>query len=188
MNTFTKILCLLVCLGLFSACEKEAQKTAMIDIEAVINNGPHAVEAAKQLQEAQKIYQYNLDIIDQKLNTYQNKEQAQAYLIEAARQLQTQLNNSKILVTQSLLNAFNEILEEQKQVYDLIIKKDAILYIKEGDGEVSSKFAAMPEDITVKMQALYSKVIVTYPPLPNAIEEPNLPADLGDAPFPPVSE
>ncbi len=170
-------------MGCIDQNKEEVSKLAMLDVNTIIGNGNHAQDAAKHMKDAQEIYQHNLTVIEKKLSEYKNKDQARAYLIEAARQLQTQLNNSKLLATQSLLNALNTVLDEQKKVYDLIVKKDGIIYVNDGQN-----FKAMPEDITTKAQALYNKTAVTFPPLPKVITEPNLPADLGEGvPFPPVN-
>ncbi len=173
--------------GLISCVENKNDamaSSAMIDVNTIIGNGPHAQAAAKQLQDAQEIYQYNLNIIKNKLSEYKNKEQAHAYLMEAARQLQVQMNNSKLLVTQALLNALNTVVAGQKKDYDLIIKKDGIIYVNEGND-----FKAMPEDITTKSQALYNNTTVTFPALPKIVENPELPADLGEGvPFPPAQQ
>ncbi len=161
-------------------------RTAMIDVNAIIGNGPHSQQAAQYVQEAQTIFQYNLQVIENILRGYKNKEQAHAYFMEAARQLQIQLNNSKVLMTQALLNGLNSVIEGQKSAYSLIIRKDALIYVEEGDGDDASKFSAMPEDITVKIQAMFAKVTVTTPPLPSKVDTPNLPADLGEGvPFRP---
>ncbi len=186
-KTLGKILVLSLTLIVLSGCVDKESKNALIDVNAVISNGAHAQQAAQHLAKAQEIYQYNLNVIEKKLGEYENKQQAQAYLVEAARQLQAQLNNSKMLVTQSLLNALNTVLEGQKQIYDLIVKKDGIIHVNEGTGGIADKFKAMPEDITTKIRALYGNVAITLPPLPAVVENPNLPADLGaDVPFPPV--
>ena len=180
-----KGLLMVLAAGVLSGCMNES-KTAMIDVQAILSSGPHAQVAAEQIKQAQAIYQNNLNTIEAKLKEYQNKEQARAYLVEAARQLQTQLNNSQLLVTQSLLNALNTVLDGQKQVYDLIVKKDGIIYVKEESSDSNDKLKALPEDITTKVQVLYDQTDVTYPPLPKLVEEPNLPADLGEGvPFPP---
>ncbi len=48
------------------------------------------------------------------------------------------------------------------------------------------KFKALPEDITVKTQALYNRASITFPAMPSKIDTPNLPADLGaGVAFPP---
>ncbi len=188
MKNMAKVFLLLIfCIGGLVGCmeknKEEVSKLAMIDVNIIISGGNHAQDAAKYIKEAQEIYQYNLNVIEKKLSEYKNKEQARAYLIEAARQLQTQLNNSKLLTTQSLLNALNTVLDGQKKEYDLIVKKDGLIYVNEGQN-----FKAMPEDITTKAQALYSKTAVTFPPLPKVVETPNLPDDLGEGvPFPPVT-
>ncbi len=188
MKKLVRILCMTLCLAGLFACTTES-KTAMVDVNAIITNGPHAQSAATYLQEAQQIYQYNLDIIRVKLATYKNIPQANAYFAEASRQLQTQMNNSRVLMTQALAKAFETVLEGQKQAYDLIIKKDGILYIEEGQGAIASKFKAMPEDITTKMQILYNNAAITLPPLPKKIDDPELPADLGEGvPFPPKKD
>ncbi len=186
---FAPLLVFIFCLTGISACTNEESKTAMLDVNTIITSGAHAQQAGQHMAKAQEIYQYNLTVIEKKLSAYENKAQAQAYLVEAARQLQAQLNNSKTLVTQALLNTLNAVVNEQKQVYDLIVQKSGILYVNEGTGGVADKFKAMPEDITSKVQALYDRAEVTLPPLPNIVETPNLPDDLGaDAPFPPVEK
>ncbi len=189
MKMLAKILLLVIlCVGGLMGCvetsKEEVSASAMIDVNAIVSSGPHAQEASNHIKKAQDIYQHNLTVIEKKLSEYKNKEQARAYLIEAARQLQVQLNNSRLLATQALLNALNTVLDEQKKSYDLIIKKDGIIYVNEGQN-----FKAMPEDITAKAQVLYDKTSVTFPALPQVVNEPNLPEDLGEGvPFPPVTE
>ncbi len=188
LNLAKVTLLLILCIGGLVGCvdmnKEEISTSAMLDVNAIIGGGPHAQDAANHIKEAQDIYQHNLSVIERKLSEYKNKEQAQAYLIEAARQLQVQLNNSKLLATQSLLNALNTVIDEQKKNYDLIIKKDGIIFVNEGQN-----FKAMPEDITTKAQALYNKTSVTFPPLPSVVNAPNLPEDLGEGvPFPPVAK
>ncbi len=170
-------------MGCVEQNKEEFSKQAMIDVNVIIGSGNHAQEATKHVQDAQEIYQHNLTVIEKILSEYKNKEQARAYLIEAARQLQTQLNNSKLLATQALLNALNTVLDEQKKVYDLIVKKDGIIFVSDDEN-----YKAMPEDITTKAQALYNKTHVTFPPLPKVINDPQLPEDLGEGvPFPPAN-
>ncbi len=104
--------------------------------------------------------------------------------MESVRQLQAQLRNTQLLVTQALLNTLNKALDGQKANFGLIIKKDGIIYVSEGS--VTDKFKDMPEDITAKLQAVYDKSFVSYPSLPKRVDTPNLPADLGEGvPFPP---
>ncbi len=179
---FLIVFLLLFSLSGLTGCTDES-KTAMVDVNAIIKSGMHAQAAAKHMKDSQEIYQYNLNIIEKILSQYKNKAQARAYLIEAARQLQTQLNNSKLMTTQALLNALNVVLAEQKKEYDLIIKKDGIIYRKSGDVK------GLPEDITMKVQALYTNTAVTFPQLPRVVQNPNLPADLGEGvAFPPKAD
>ncbi len=187
MQKLIILLCLLFLnLGSMLGCSEDS-KTAMIDINVIINNGPHAQAAAEHIKKSQDIYQHNLNVIEKILSQYQNKEQAKAYLTEATRQLQKQLDNSKLFTKQALLTVLDTVLATQK--YDLVVKKDCLVYVREGEGDAASKFAALPEDITVKVQALYKNMVVTFPPLPRVVDTPNLPADLGEGvPFPPKAQ
>ncbi len=181
------VLALVIVLGGVFVGMQIVPKQAIMDVNTIIASGPHAKVAVKQIQEAQEIYQYNLSVIEKKLASYENKAQARAYLIEAARQLQTQLNTSKLLVQQVLLNALNEVLEQQKQEYDFIVKKDGVIYLNKES--FLSILAAAPKDITAEAQELYNKTNVIYPTMPKVVEYPNLPADLGaDVAFPPKAK
>lgn len=173
----------LVCVFVLSACNpSQTQKVAMVNIESILQSEPHAKEAIIQINKAKEIYQYNLTTIEKKLATYKNKEQGKAYLTEIAKQLQVQLNNSKILVNQALTNTLVKVLNENAKDYDLIINTSGIIYVKpaeEGKEGEKGKKSKMPQDITNKIQNLYNKETVNYPNLPTRIENPNLPADMG---------
>lgn len=165
------LLCL--CTILLSACNMMPKDVAVIDIDSILKSGKHAQNATLEIKKAHEIYQYNLDVIKEKLASYENKEQAQAYLQSATQQLQTQLNNSQALVRQALLLTIDEAMQNEKANYDIIILKNNILYAKD---------ESTTTDITETVQDRYNAILVTYPPLPKKIDEPNLPADTGANP------
>ena len=163
LKSATLLICALCVLSL-SACDS-GKPIAVVDVNTILSSGPHAQAAEEELNKAQAIYQYNLDVIDKKLETYKNKEQAAAYLNAATQQLQAQLDASRAAVTQALASALNIAIIEIKDDYELILLKNNVLHASES------------LDISTLIQEKYDKETITYPPLPNKIDEPNLPAD-----------
>ena len=162
-----KVFFVFVCFLSLSACEMSSSHIGVIDVNSILSTGVHADKAMQEINKAQEIYQYNLNVIEKKLSAYENKEQANEYLTQAINQLQTQMNNSRAAVMQSLTTAFHSVIEDEKKAYDILLFKNNIIHTKD------------IFDITSKVQEKFNAVVVTYPPLPNRIDEPNLPADKG---------
>lgn len=153
-----------LCLML-TACEK-GQSTAVVDVDHVLISSPHAGKAEAEFAKAQEIYQSNLNVIEKKLATYKDKAQAKAWLFEAARQVQGQLDNFHM----ALLQATGETIRKEIVVlmgtkYDLVLSKNTIL----------ANQAAL--DITAEVQQRYNAATVDWPALPKHVDNPNLPAD-----------
>ena len=154
-----------MCIFSLSACESTTKPIAVIDVNAIMSTGPHAQDAAKEIAKAQEIYQYNLNVIIKRLKTYKNKERAQEYLQAASSQLQAQHNASQSAVGQALADALNTVIAGEKNNYELILFKNNIIHANES------------LDISVAIQKKYDVELVAYPPLPQKVDEPNLPAD-----------
>lgn len=156
---------IMFCVLTLSACDITTKPTAVLDVNTIIATGPHAKNAQAEIAKAQAIYQYNLDVIEKKLEKYKNEKQAKAYLAEALRQLQVQLNTSKKAVTQVLANALSDVVNIERNDYALIILKNNVIH---ADSDL---------DITSKIQEKYNAKTIVYPPLPKKIDNPNLPKD-----------
>ena len=163
LKSATLLICALCVLSL-SACDS-GKAIAVVDANTILSTGPHAQAAEEEINKAQAIYQYNLNVIIKKLETYKNKKQATAYLNSATQQLQAQLNASRAATTQALANALNTAITEIKDDYELILLKNNVLHASES------------LDISTLIQEKYDKETITYPPLPKKVDEPNLPAD-----------
>lgn len=154
-----------VCILSLSACESTTKSIAVIDVNTILTTGPHAQNATLEITKAQEIYQYNLNVIINKLEKYKNKKRAQQYLQEASSQLQAQHDASQNAVGQALANALNTVIVEEKKNYELIFFKNNVIHANDS------------LDISAAIQKKYDAEIVTYPPLPQKIDAPNLPPD-----------
>lgn len=144
---------------------------AVVDVNKLLNTGAHSVEALRINKQAKEIYQYNLDVIEKKLSTYKNKQQAQLYLREAARQLQQQLNTTHAATLRAMGTVIKHILDGYGNKYDVIVDKGSVL--------ANTKSV----DITDKVFLEFASAGIEWPPLPRKIDTPNLPAD---KPVPPA--
>ena len=169
MSSYFRKTCFLLCafcLVALSACTATGSKSiAVLDVGTILSSGAHAEKAKLEVNKAQEIYQYNLNVIVKELEKYKNKEQAKAYLTSASQQLQAQLNASRNAVTQELTNALYAIIADEKANYEVIFFKNSTIYANES------------LDITAKVQKKYNEKTITYPQLPKRVNKPNLPAD-----------
>ncbi len=165
MLSLKKIVLLCFMALIIPACTESGQKVAVINVQEIIGSGPNAEKAQAAIQEAQEIFQYNLNAIEKKLESYNNRELANAYLAEAARQLQAQMNTYRQVSLQNIANALNEIIEAEKVNYDIILNNADVLHVKD-------QF-----DITQKLITKLNAVSVTMPQLPQRIDDPNLPEE-----------
>lgn len=166
MRVFSALVlaCSLLCL---TACN--AGKVGVVDLNQVMTQSMQAKNAQKELVEVQKIYQYNLNVIEKKLAQYKNRAAAQNYLKQAAQQLQKQLQTSHAGINQALANKLSEIIKEQTTQYSIIANKNAIW----------TSDTANPEDITEKIIAALNDAVIEYPARPLKVDNPKLPADSG---------
>lgn len=164
MRLFSALLlaCSLLCL---TACK--AGKVGVVDLNQVMTQSIQAKNAQKELVEVQKIYQYNLNVIENKLARYKNKAVAQNYFKQAAAQLQQQLQTSHAGINQALVNKLSEIIEGQTEKYSIIVNKNAIW----------TSDTANPADITEKVLVEFNDAVIQYPARPVKIDNPELPAD-----------
>ena len=158
-------LALLACTLLLGACDMSGTKFAVVDVNKVLQQSPHAKQAQAEAAKAQEIYQYNLNVIEKQLATYKDKKQAEGYLLEAARQLQEQLNASRAAVSQAMGNALQQEIDAASTEYDMVLPKGNVLHVKEA------------LEISATVQTAFDKASITWPPLPQRIDKPNLPAD-----------
>ncbi len=170
MLTFKKILLLSLMLMIIPACTNAGQKVAVLNVQEIIGSGPNAEKAQAAVQQAQEIFQYNLTAIEKKLETYKNKELAAAYLAEAARQLQAQMNTYRQASLQNIANALNGIIDAEKANYDIILNNADVLHVKD------------MYNITKKLSDKLNAINVEMPKLPQRIDNPNLPAEPEEAP------
>lgn len=159
MKFFSPIIPVILC-ALLTACQSSV---AVVNLNDVLTVEPHAQNTKEYIAEAQEIFQYNLNVIEKKLAKYKNKKQAQAYLQEAARQLQAQLDYSRNAAANALLVALQEILDSQK--YAIVLPQSSVLKVDDA------------LNITEQVKNEFQKVNVTLPTLPQKIENPDLPAD-----------
>lgn len=150
---------------LFSACNKTSS-IAVVNVSDILSSSPHAKQAEVEAEKAQEIYQFNLNVIEEKLATYKNEAQAKAWLLEAAQQLQAQLTNSRGAIAGAMAEALDKEIAAAGENYDVIFPKGILLDHKE------------TLDISASVQERYDNVTVTWPSLPERIETPNLPADI----------
>ena len=156
---------------LLGACDFGGPSVAVVDVNKILTTSPHAKQAQMESDKAQAIYQNNLNAIEKKLAAYKDKKQAEGYLIEAARQLQAQLNTSRAAVSQSMGVTLKKVLDAKTGEYDIIVAKGNLLANKDA------------LDITAAVQGEYDKAEVTWPNLPQKVDDPQLPADnKGDKP------
>lgn len=153
----------LLCTLFLSGCN--AGKIGVIDMNAVMTQSVQAKNAQKEVLEVQKIYQHNLTVIEKKLATYKNKEKAKNYLGQAAQQLQKQLQASQAGINQALANALSEVISEQTKEYSLVMNKAMLINSDES------------LDITQSIITEFDKASVNYPPRPQKVNNPKLPAD-----------
>lgn len=164
MRLFSALI--LACSMLFlSACN--AGKVGVVDLNQIMTQSVQAKNAQKELVEVQKIYQYNLNVIEKKLSRYKNKAIAQNTLKQAAAQLQQQLQTSHAGINQALANKLSEVIKEQTTEYSIIANKNAVW--------TSDK--ANPEDITEKVISEFNNAVIAYPARPVKVDNPKLPAD-----------
>lgn len=146
-------------------------KIAVVDVNLVLNSSPHAKSAQAEIAKAQEIYQHNLNVIRDILAKYNNKEQGKAYFLEAGRQLQKQMVASRTAVEQAMARTLNQVVGAVAGEFDIVLPKS--LAIKVAD------FL----DISALAQESFDKADITWPPLPQTIDNPKLPPDtMADAP------
>lgn len=160
---------------LLSACDN-GPSLAVVDVNTILISSPHAKKAEAESVLTQEIYQYNLNVIESKLSTYKNKPQAEAWLLEAARQLQVQLTTSRTAVTKAMVDALHLEINTFGAEYDVVLSKGGVL---------TSKPAL---DITADIKQLYDNTTIAWPPLPQRIDNPDLPADNDSVAEPEMSE
>lgn len=146
--------------------KKSELSIAIVDINFLLHKTQHAENGAKHIQEAQRIFQYNLDVIVKKLSEYSNKAQAQNYLLQAKQQLDAQFEQTKRATMQSMFMQIQKAIETEQAKYNLIIPKSHVLY------------ADSTLDITKTIQEKYVNLPVSFPPLPTKIDTPNLPPNI----------
>lgn len=156
---------LLACTLFLGACDMSGTKLAVVDVNKVLQQSPHAKQAQAEAAKAQEIYQYNLNVIEKVLAGYKDKKQAEGYLMEAARQLQEQLNASRAAVSGAMGTALQQEIANNSADYDMVLPKGNVLHVKDA------------LDISGTVQTAFDKATVTWPPLPQRIDNPNLPAD-----------
>lgn len=153
----------LVCALFLAGCN--AGKIGVIDMNVVMSQSMQAKNAQKEAMEVQKIYQYNLTVIEKKLAAYKNRDKAKNYLGQAAQQLQKQLQISQAGINQALADTLSEVIREQTKDYGLVVNKAMLINSKDS------------LDITQDIISEFDKASVSYPPRPQKIDNPTLPAD-----------
>ena len=153
----------LVCALFLGGCN--AGKIGVIDMNAVMSQSIQAKNAQKEAMEVQKIYQHNLIVIEKKLAGYKNKDKAKNYLGQAAQELQKQLQLSQAGINQALANTLSDVIREQTKEYSLVMNKAVLINSQES------------LDITQTIIDEFDKAAVTYPPRPQKVDNPKLPAD-----------
>lgn len=157
---------LMLCASLLlAACDLGGPKTAVVDVAKVLSESRHAKQAQEENRKAQEIFQNNLNAIEKKLSAYKDKKQAEAYLLEAARQLQAQLNSARAATAQAMGNGLKKVLDGRLDEYDLILPRS---------GTLASRDAL---DVTAAVLAEFDKTELTWPPLPRRVDDPQLPPD-----------
>ncbi len=148
------------------ACDAfESQKTAVIDVKKVLTSGTNPQKAQDQIKKAQEVLQYNLNVINQKLSNYKNKELANAYGQEAARQLQEQMVAYEQAALQAIGKALGDVVKEQQDNYDFIVNSANMMH------------ANPKHDITNLIIERLNAIAVVLPNIPSKIDNPHIPEE-----------
>lgn len=153
---------LLFCSLILGACT--TGKIGVVDLNQIMSQSTQAKNAQQEVIEVQKIYQYNLGVIEKKLARYEDKAKAQNYLKQAAAQLQQQLQASHAGINQALAEKLSEVIEEQTKDYSIVMNKNAVWI--SGKDEV---------DITETIMKEFDNATINYPPRPLRVDNPTLP-------------
>lgn len=160
MRLFSTLL--LFCSLVLGACT--TGKIGVVDLNQIMTQSTQAKNAQQEALEVQKIYQYNLSVIEKKLATYEDKAKAKNYLKQAATQLQQQLQVSHAGINQALAEKLSEVIEEQTKNYSIVMNKNTVWI--SGKEEV---------DITETIMTEFDNATINYPPRPQKVDNPKLP-------------
>ncbi|MDD6181135.1 MAG: hypothetical protein PUB01_03565 [Desulfovibrionaceae bacterium] len=164
------------CTLFLGACELGGPTVAVVDVKTILAASPHAKEASEATVRAQTVCQENLDTISRKLSAYKNRKLADEYLKEATDRLQQEFDTTRLAVAQAMSDRLQRILDSRTNQYDLIVSRGSLL---------AHRHAL---DITASVQEEYDRAEVVWPVPPRRVENPQLPADAGDAPASPAAE
>lgn len=166
---------IIVSIFILCGCELNSHKTiAIVDAQKIISTSPHLKEAQEQKNKAKEIYQYNLSTIEKKLSQYKDRKMAEAFLIEAQRQLQNQFNITSALIDEALRHALQKAATTAGAQFDVVLAKGNIVLANKDS-----------MDITYEVQPVFDKLTVEFPAMPQTIDDPKLPPDTaGSTPLP----
>lgn len=149
-------------------CDKcDTPKVAVVDVPKVLTGGVQGEKVKTLLQSAQSTLRHNLEVVEKKLSTYKDQEQAQQLKQEAAANLQREMNNFNQAVTVAVASKVETIVRGSIGKYEVIVPKASVLAFNDA------------VEITDEVLKKLDQEKIDWPLAPNAVEVPVLPPDNG---------
>ncbi len=164
MKKTALLLCVL--LTFFLAGCNSGSSVAIVDIQKVFADSENGRKSKEYAATVQQVLQQNLNVIQEKVQSYPDKKQVEEILQAALQQLQADLKRHHDDITRNSLTSMHTVIKEYQAEakFDIILNKANVI-------EHSDAVNITPEIIT-----RFDKLQILFPALPKVVTDPVLPA------------